>query len=134
MQDYELKLLNSFPNSFINHNGEFIAHKFSNTYFILRGCDETDVKCKVLEWLSRAAFKATPYRTKKSNEQFHAFMLEGINRFLGTSFSEDDMETIYTYLGNGINHDATEQFVLIAGYDMEFFKAYFFKDYKEKHK
>ena len=114
----------AFPNSFINCNGEFIAHKISNTYFILHGCDETDVKCKVLEWLSRAAFKTAPYRNNKTNESFHAMMLEGINNFLGTSFTEKDMEIIYTHLGNAVDHDATERFVLLAHYNMDFFLAY----------
>lgn len=80
--DIVTKLMNCFPNSVINHNAEFIAHIKSNTYFGLKDCEnETDVKCKVLEWLSRPAYKTEPYNTKRSNDEFHRFMLGGINQF-----------------------------------------------------
>lgn len=118
--DWELiiRLMNYFPNSFINQNGEFIAHAKSNTYFILRDCKtELDIKCKVLEWLSRAAYKTEPYRRKDKNDEFHKFMRGGIIKFLGVHFSENDMETIYTYLGNACNHEKTVAFVM-SGYDM----------------
>lgn len=118
--DWELitRLMNCFSNSFINHNGEFIAHAKSNTYFILRDCKtELDVKCKVLEWLSRAAYKTEPYRKRDKNDEFHKFIRDGIIEFLGVHFSESDMETIYTYLGNACNHEKTVTFVM-SGYDM----------------
>lgn len=118
--DWELitRLINCFPHSFINQNGEFIAHAKSNTYFILRDCKtELDVKCKVLEWLSRAAYKTEPYRRRDKNDEFHKFVRGGIIEFLGVHFSESDMETIYTYLGNACNHKKTVRFVE-SGYDM----------------
>ncbi len=112
------KLMKCFPNSFINDEGEFIAHRDSNTYFILKACKtELDVKCKVLEWLSRAAYKAEPYRRNDKNVYFHEFMRDGINEFLGTHFSENDMEEIYTYLGNACNHEKTVRFIE-SNYDM----------------
>ena len=49
-------------------------------------------------------------------------MLNGINDFLGTRFSADDIEQIYTYLGNRVNHQRTVRFVE-SGYDMEVLKA-----------
>lgn len=118
--DLELitRLMNCFPNSSINQNGEFIAHEKSNTYFILKDCEtELDVKCKVLEWLSRAAYKTEPYRRKDKNDEFHRFMHGGIIEFLGVHFSGNDMETIYTYLGNACNHEKTVAFIE-SGYDM----------------
>lgn len=112
------KLMNCFPNSVINHNAEFIAHIRSNTYFILKDCnDELDVKCKILEWLSRPAYKTEPYNSKRSNDRFHRFMLDGINQFLGTRFTENDMELIYTYLGNACNHELTIEFIR-NGFDL----------------
>lgn len=122
--DWELitRLMKCFPNSFINHNGEFIAHKKSNTYFILKDCKtELDVKCKVLEWFSRAAHKTLLYSQGWRNIKFHEFMLNGVNEFLGMNFTADDMELIYTYLGNACNHKRTVQFVE-SGYDMEILK------------
>lgn len=112
------KLCSSFNRSFINGEGEFIAHVKGNQYFILRTCEtELDAKCKVLEWFSRGAYKTEPYGSKKKNDEFHAFMLNGINQFLGTEFTEEDMEVIYTYLGNACNHEKTIGFIE-CGYDM----------------
>lgn len=113
-----LKLTQSFPRSFINGGLEFIAHKKANEYFRLEDCEcEFDVKCKVLEWLSRGAFKTEPFYSKRENEKLHEFMLNGINKYLGTNFSYDDMEIIYTYLGNRCNHSKTKKFIE-SGYDM----------------
>lgn len=112
------KLMKCFPHSFINSNGEFIAHLRSNTYFILSDCEnELDVKCKVLEWLSGAAYKPGPYYRNDKNVEFHRFMRGGINEFLGVYFTESDMEQIYTYLGNACNHKKTVRFIE-SNYDM----------------
>ena len=114
--------MDCFPNSIINHNGEFIAHIKSNTYLILRDCNsKEDVKCKVLEWLSRPAYKTEPYSTKQNNDKFHSFILAGVNDYLDTDFSEKDMEKIYTYLGNACDHEKTLKFIE-SGYDMSILK------------
>ena len=112
------RLMKCFPRSFINYQGEFIAHAYANEYFILDNCEtETDVKFKVLAWLSRGAHKTEPYRTKKKNDNFHEFMLKGINKYLGTSFTQSDIELIYTYFGNGCNKDICYKFIN-SGYNM----------------
>lgn len=114
--------MDCFPNSVINHNGEFIAHIKSNTSFILIDCNsKEDVKCKVLEWLSRPAYKTEPYSTKRNNDKFHSFILAGVNDYLDTYFSERDMEKIYTYLGNACDHKKTLKFIE-SGYDMSVLK------------
>lgn len=126
MDNYEtgLKLMRCFPHSFINQYGEFIAHAKSNTYLIFGNCgSELDLNCKVLEWFSRAAYKTAPYRTDKANDKFHRFMLDGVNAFLGTEFTFDDMELIYIYLGNAVHHELTVKFVE-SGYDMEVLREY----------
>jgi hypothetical protein len=113
-----LRLCECFPNSFVNGSGEFVAYRQANEYFNLSNCEtELDVKCKVLEWFSRGAFKTEPFSSDLKNKKYHEFMLSGINRFLGTEFTEDDMETIYTYLGNCCHHALTVEFVN-SGYDM----------------
>lgn len=113
-----LRLMGAFPNSFINYIGEFIADKDTNQWFRLEDCySERDVKCKVIEWLSRSACKTTAYRSSKKNQEFHERMLKGINSFLETSFTEDEMMEIYTYLGNAVNHDKTVLFIE-SDYDM----------------
>lgn len=112
------KLARAFPNSFINTALEFIAHKEANEYFRLEDCNnEFDVKCKVLEWLSRGAYKTCPFTSNLKNEKFHNFMLNGINDFLGTDFTEEDMQSIYAWIGCCCNHEKTIKFIN-SGYDM----------------
>ena len=121
--DFIRRLMGCFPRSFLNQHGEFIAHDKANAYFILHNCEtELDVKCKVLEWFSRDAFKTEPFGTKRKNDEFHKFMLDGINKFLETSFTEDDMEQIYIYLGNACRHEKTIKFVC-SGYDFAVLKS-----------
>ena len=116
------KLARAFPKSFINTALEFIAHKEANEYFRLEDCEnEFDVNCKVLEWLSRGAYKTCPFHTNLKNERFHNFMLNGINDFLGTDFTTEDMAIIYQMLGNRVRHSLTEEFVN-SGYDMAILK------------
>lgn len=116
------RLKRAFPDSFINTSLEFIAHPKANEYFILEDCEnELDVKCKVLEWLSRGAHKTCPFNTNFKNERFHNFMLNGINDFLGTEFTTEDMAIIYQKLGNRVRHSLTEEFVN-SGYNMKILK------------
>ena len=96
----------------------FFPHREANEYFRLEDCEtEFDVKCKVLEWLSRGAHKTCPFNSNRKNETFHNFMLNGINDFLGTDFTEADIAVIYQKLGNRVRHDLTVEFVN-SGYDM----------------
>jgi len=115
---YVTKLMQCFNKSFINAHGEFIAHEKANEYFKLVECkDEIEVKCKVLEWFSRGAYKTQPFGSTKKNQEFNKFMLCGINQFLDTKFTEEDMVYVYTKLGNRVNHDLTIKFIE-SGYDM----------------
>lgn len=122
MTNTELKLLRSFPGSFISDNGEFIPEKSGVACFNLADCKtDGEIKCKVLEWCSRAAFKSEPYDTKRANDKLHEFILDGTNDFLDTGFSEEDIELIYMKLGNCCNRPLCEKFVM-SGYDMEILK------------
>ena len=49
-------------------------------------------------------------------------MLNGVNDFLGTDFTESDIEEIYTYLGNRCNHEKTVRFIE-SNYDMSILKG-----------
>lgn len=112
------RLYTAFPKALLNHNLELVVSQKENTYFLLADCEtEEDVIAKLLEWLSRAAFKTEPYRSRTANKRFHAYHLDGINQFCGTSFTVDDMDEIYTYLGNCVNHPKTLKFIR-SGYDM----------------
>jgi len=121
--DILLKLFKCFPNSFMNSQLEFIADLKSNTYFRLADCEtEFQVKKKVIQWLSRAAFKSEPYRFQSDNTKFHRFIAKGINDFLDTDWDCDDFEKIYTKLGNGCNDDLCERFIN-SGYSMDVLKG-----------
>lgn len=105
-------LLDAFPNSFINDRGEFIAHLRTNQYIILNNCKTPqDIECKVLEWFSRPSHKTAPYSQEWRNRKFHEFMRNGVNAFLDTAFSEEEMCQIYDKLGNCINHEKTIAFI-----------------------
>lgn len=65
---------------------------------------EEELKLKVLEWLSRSAHK-------EGNDAVRKWYLDGINKFLGTDFTHQDMELIYCNLGNAINRELTKKFV-----------------------
>ena len=121
MDKFEIskELMRCFPNSFINSYGEFIAHKYANQYFILDNCNtEEDVKVKILSWFSRGAHKTEPYKTKKCNDALHKYMLNGINKYLNTNFTKDDISRIYTYFGNDCNKNKCYEFVQ-NNYDMK---------------
>lgn len=105
-------LLMSFPGSFINDRNEFIADKRSNQYFILWDCRQPkDIDCKILEWLSRSASKGSPYMQEWRNQKYRNHMLDGINAYMSTGFSRDEMLEIYTYLGNACDHEKTIRFI-----------------------
>lgn len=117
------KLQSSFPGSFINTRGEFIAHLPTNQYIILEDCkSEVDIKAKVLEWFSRPAHKTNPYYQEWRNRKFHVFMLRGVNDFLGTDFTEKDVAVIYQRLGNRVNHSLTMQFIA-QGMDVDWLEG-----------
>ena len=112
INEHVKKLLRAFPNSYINHNCEFIASNTGNQYFSLDRIHSLSVlQQRVISSLSRGACKAEPRSTKKKNNEFHTFMLNGINAFLETEFTHEDIERFYTHFGNGCNSHICFQFV-----------------------
>ena len=105
------RLCNAFPELYINHNYECIIYPKRNSYFLMEDVHtETELKAKILEWLSREAAKSID----RKSQVYH---LNGINQFLGTSFTQDEMMEIYTWLGNRCNHDLTLRFIE-SNYDL----------------
>ena len=45
------------------------------------------------------------------NQKYRNRMLDGINAYMGTEFSRDEMLEIYTYLGNACDHEKTIRFI-----------------------
>lgn len=86
-----------------------LVKKDHHKWFIYEN-DET-LEYKVLEWLSRAAHK-------EGGEESRKWYLEGINKFLGTSFNDKEIGEIYTYLGNNINRELCIKFVE-SGYKVD---------------
>lgn len=110
-EDMRNRFTEAFPKFYINHNLEAIVHPRRNTYFLLKDVNtEADLVAKILEWLSREAGKSV----SKESQKYH---LQGINKFLGTDFTQDEMMEIYTYLGNCCNHKKTLRFIG-SGYDL----------------
>lgn len=126
------KLKRCFPKSFVNDSNEFIGllkHKTVevNTWFRLENVsNDLELKCKVLEFFSRPAFKGFTYggqhyKQRRIGEEIYEYHLDGINEFLGTQFSPDDIELIYTYLGNSVNRPLCIKFIE-SGYDLSVLK------------
>lgn len=113
------KLGRAFPEAYINMHEEFIVDIDRNIYFILSDCEtEDDIRAKVLEWLTSWATTATPYRTEGLNYKLHAELQLRINRYLGTHFTADEFLTIYTALGNRVDHELTMKFIK-SNFDMK---------------
>ena len=111
------KIRAAFPAAFVNMYNELILIPKANMYIMLNQVrDERDFKAAVLEDCSRNAFKGCSRKLQDEH-------LDGINKLLDTKFTRDDMELIYTYLGNGIQHDLCLRFVT-SGYDLEVLREY----------
>lgn len=109
----------SFINNNMNNNFELILIPKLNVSFMLENIkSDVEFKCKILEWVSRPALKACPYKRDRLNIKYRQDILNNINKVLDTYFSEKDIDLIYTKLGNGINRDLAIKFVL-SGYDLK---------------
>lgn len=118
MVDEIFTVMKCFPNSFINSNAEVILSGKGNVYFDSKVCyDKKDVACMLLEWCSRPIAKGVPYTSTKRNKEWQEGLLNGLNCYLGTQFSLEDMYYIYQELGNGVNANLTKEFVE-SNYDL----------------
>lgn len=123
IETYLSKLMDIFPDSFINRLNELILIPETNLYFRLNDVEsEFDVKCKLLEWCSRDATKAMPYQIDKRNKIYQDKVRVKINKYLGTDFNREQMEVIYCELGNKINHSLTIKFIENS-YDFNVFEV-----------
>lgn len=113
----ELKrLINCFPEAYINRQLEFILIPKTNTYFRLEGClTREDVISKVLMWCTRDIANAAPYVQVKRNIDFYVNNKERLEKYLGASVNVD---IIYDCLGNGTNAKLTKEFIN-SGFSME---------------
>ena len=110
------KLLNCFPESYINHSLEVILIPKTNTCFSLVGCGtKRDIIAKVLMWCTRDISKGCPYEYHKRNIRFYVENKERLEKYLGKKINVD---VVYQRLGNGINKELTHQFI-DSDFDMD---------------
>lgn len=124
MEKYVRNLMNVFEESFINRLNELILIPKTNLYICLDDVhNETELKYKIIEFCSRDASKAMPYKTERRNKKYQSKVREKINIYLNANFTADDMDLIYTKLGNRVNHELTIIFVN-NNYDLNILKGY----------
>lgn len=83
------KIQAAFPQSFVNMQNELVFSLRTDSGFSLKDVtDETQLKAKILEWLTRTAIKAVSPKERKLH-------FEGINKLLGTNFTLEEMTDIY---------------------------------------
>ena len=122
MEKYVRNLMNVFEGSFINRLNELILIPKTNLYICLDDVkNETELRYKIIEFCSRDASKAMPYKTERRNKKYQNDVRDKINIFLNTNFTADNMDLIYTKLGNRINHKLTIIFVN-NNYDLNILK------------
>lgn len=99
------------PDIFINYNLELIVIPKNNIYFRLEDVEsELDLQCKVIEWLSRGCHTGVSNQVQKKLRNI-------CNDYLETSFTKEEFDEIYTYLGNGVDREATIRFIQ-SGFDL----------------
>lgn len=113
-----------FPNSFINRNNEIIFIPKFNVYILLDDVEtDEDFKVKLCEWLSRDCSCALRYSQQKRLVRYWQDNTNAFNQICETGFTIGQMYYIYTYLGNGVNHELTKQFVR-NGFNLSIIEKY----------
>lgn len=117
------RLKKSFPEGYVDLSNCFVAHRnahrsFGRVYLDLNIYKTpTELLAGTIEELSYDCFKASPFKNPAANEKFHEYMREGMNAFLQTNFSRQEIQKIHYQLGYGINHKLTLDFIR-SGYDL----------------
>lgn len=116
------RFMKIFTGSFINCELDIILIPKTNGYIKLQNIHNTlELRCEILEKLSRHCCKTQYYNYHKNNENMWHNNLKKVNIALDTNFTIEDMEVIYSELGNGVNRELTKDFIN-SNYDMEMLK------------
>ena len=111
------RIYNAFPKAFINRYNEMIIYQRQNTYFRLDNVNnERELECKVLEYCSREASKGY----SPTSVKYH---FKGICDFFKRKFTQEEMDLIYTKLGNGIRRKLCIKYIE-SNFDLEVLKKY----------
>ena len=112
------KALKHLNGSFINHNNEIILIPKFNVYTMLDDVEtDDDFKVKLCEYFSRDCCCALRYCYTKTLNKYYQGNTDAFNFICGTDFTIEEMEYIYTFLGNGIKHELAKKFVK-SGFDL----------------
>ena len=107
------KAMKLLPGSYINANNELILIPKFNVYILLNDVKSNyDFKAKLCEWFSRDCCKTLRYSQPKRLNRYYQHNTDVFNDICDTNFTVDDMEVVYTYLGNGINSELSKLFVV----------------------
>lgn len=124
IRDLLIKIMAAFKESFVkcNNDGfEIILDSKSNFFFSLENIDsDCELIRRLISSVSRC-YKTEQYEKKWRNRKYQTELMTSFNGFLGTNFTEDDFEYIYTYLGNGCNKPIAIKFIE-SGYNIEILK------------
>ena len=125
IKDFLINIMSAFPHSFIKYyvNGGFeITLDQQNVLWFSLGEIESDIELKrrFISAVSRC-YKTEPYRTSKRNIEWQQKHISAFNKTLGTKFNIDEIEYIYTYLGNGCNKPIAIKFIE-SEYDLNVLK------------
>lgn len=104
--NFEKLLKPYFPKAkIVNNATEIVLEPKNNISFRIDNVgSKKELDCKVLEWLSRPSCKGvSPY--------WQRFMLRGVNSYFGKTWSHEDMNKIYTMLGNNVNRELCMKFI-----------------------
>ena len=101
-----------FPKSYVYKDNELIVEPKNNIYFRVDDIEtEFDFKRKIIEYLSRPSCKGV-------SPWWQARIRNGLNGYLGTSFTQAEMMQIYSKLGGGISSSRAVKFIE-SDYDFE---------------
>ena len=124
IRDLLIKIMAAFKESFVkcNNDGfEIILDSKSNFFFSLENIDsDCELIRRLISSVSRC-YKTEPYEKEWRNRKYQTELMTSFNGFLGTNFTEDDFEYIYTYLGNDCNKPIAIKFIE-SGYDLNVLK------------
>ena len=126
------KALKWLKGSYINHNNEIILIRKFNVYTLLDDVNtDEDFKVKLCEYFSRDCCCALRYSQQKRLNRYYQENIEAFNFICGTNFTIEQMDYIYTFLGNGVKHALAKEFVK-SGFDLSVIDKYVQSRYERR--
>ena len=100
------KVLPFFPTAKTYKNDELIIEPKNNIYFRIDNVNsDLEFDCKMIEWLSRPAHKGL-------SNYWQNYVRRGLNSYFKKTWSKDNLNIIYTKLGNNVNRELCLKFII----------------------